>query len=88
MNRTVQVISDVTYTALPSFDSLGNSINSVLGGIFLAAFSIAAIVCFVQKQWGAFIATFIGAIVMAYILFVPDGAKNTLTELAKSFFGG
>lgn len=88
MNRSIQVVADVTYTALPSFDSLGNSINSVLGGIFLAAFSIIAIVAFVQKQWGAFIGTALGAIVMAYILFVPDGAKNTLTELAKSFFGG
>jgi nicotinamide riboside transporter PnuC len=81
-------LTDTTYVALPNFDSVGNSIISVLGSLVMVILVVRIVVAYGKKQWGEMITEVVAVIFVGWFVWFPDSAKATIKEIAKSIFGG
>lgn len=75
------------FVALPQFDSLKNGIITLLGSVVMIILVIRIVTAYGKKQYGEMITELIAVIFVAWFVFTPDSAQNTIVSLAKTIFG-
>lgn len=77
-----------TMLLLPQFDSLKNSLITILGSVVMIILVIRIVTAYGKKQYGELITEVIAVIFVAWFVFTPASAQSTIVALAKMIFGG
>lgn len=73
--------------ALPQFDSLKNALITILGSVVMITLLIRIVTAYGKKEYGAMITELLAVVFVAWFVFTPDSAQNTIKALAKMIFG-
>lgn len=87
MSRSGIQLADTTYVSMPSFESFGNTIISILGTLVFVILAVRIVVAYGKKQWGEMVVELIAAVFVFWFVFFPENAKNTIKAIAQSIFG-
>jgi cobalamin synthase len=63
-------------------------VTLTVGALFLAGLALAVAYLAWRRLYGEAMVALIAAVVVVWVVFTPDSAKNTLEGIAKDFFGG
>lgn len=82
-------MTDTLYAAaLPSVDNIGNKVVDAAGTCLIVAFIVGALIFGLGQKWGKMGSLIALATFCAGLIFIPNGAKNFLVELANNVWGG
>ncbi|GGM15973.1 hypothetical protein [Nakamurella endophytica] len=76
-----------TTLALPQFDSLKNTIITILVSLFMVILIVRMFTAWAQKRWGEMIAEGAAAIFAGWFVFAPDNAQATIVAIVHQIFG-
>lgn len=60
---------------------------AIVGTLFVIIFAVRAVLGWARKDWGELIGFFAAGIFVAWVVFFPDDAVNTMKDLADQVFG-
>ncbi len=79
--------ASTTVVALPQFDSVKNALITILGSVVMIILLIRIVTAYGKKQYGEMITELLAVVFVAWFVFTPDSAQNTIKALAKMIFG-
>lgn len=85
MTRTPATLSNLA--ALPNIDGLGNTVITAAGTILGVAFIIGGLIFGLGGKWGKLAGLVLVGAFLAGLVWIPNGAKTFLVEIANSVWG-
>lgn len=82
-------LADTTYVAaLPNFDSISNTIFTLLGTVVFVILVVRIVVAYGKQQWGTMVTEVLAALFALWFVIMPDNAKKTISDIVRTIFGG
>lgn len=72
---------------LPSLDTFKAQIITLVGSLVMLVLIVRIVMCWIQKRWGEMVGELAAVIFIGWIVWFPDNAQATLTEIIKTIFG-